>query len=343
MPLWTPIRIRAQGLRRIPICKAFLFLVCGLPLATSPAQNTATPGQVSPAPEHGIATLATELVRISKSLDKHASAQELAELGNSLPPEWTVVTPEGNFTISTRYLRGQLADGSKENAKTWADNLNNELGSYTLTPAPGDPNARDELNRILAGSQFAAVHPPTAWDLFRQRLAAWIERLLLRLFGGMASYPLGGQILFWIFVVLCVGFLALWVFRFVVGRDRFVALPPGRAATPARTWQEWVRAAREAANRGDFRKAVHSVYWAGITRMEDVGALPKDPAITPREYLRLVSDPPRDPGVTRVNYREPLSTLTVRLERIWYANRGAAPEDYLDALRQLEAMGCQLD
>ena len=341
MPLWTPIRISVREIRGIP-CRAFLLLVCSLPLAAAPPQNAVVPGQVSPAPEHGIATLATELGGLSKSLEKNPSKEELAELSNSLPAEWTVVTPEGNFTISTRYLRGQLADGSRENAKTWADNLNSELGSYPLTPAPTDGSARAELKHILARSEFAAVHPPTAWDLFRQRLSAWIARQLLRLLGGMERYPLGGQILFWVFVVLCVVFLALCVFRFVVRRDRFVALPPGRAA-PARTWQEWVRGAREAASRRDFREAVHSAYWAGVTRMEDVGALPKDPASTPREYLRLVKDPPRDPGVPRVNYREPLSALTVGLERIWYANRGAAPEDFLDALRQLEAMGCQLD
>ena len=142
MPLWTPIRLSARGLRRISAYKALLSFVCSLPLAAAPSQNSVTVvADLSPQ-ANGIATLATELGRISKSLEKNASTQELAELSNSLPPEWTVVTHQGNFTISTRYLRGQLTDGSKENAKTWTDNLNSELGSYPLTSALSDANAR---------------------------------------------------------------------------------------------------------------------------------------------------------------------------------------------------------
>ena len=42
-------------------------------------------------------------------------------------------------------------------------------------------------------------------------------------------------------------------------------------------------------------------------------------------------------------HREPLAALTARLEKVWYANRGARPEDYQDSLRQLEALGCPLE
>jgi len=32
-----------------------------------------------------------------------------------------------------------------------------------------------------------------------------------------------------------------------------------------------------------------------------------------------------------------------RLERVWYANRGAQADDFEDTLRQLKALGCQLE
>ena len=135
----------------------------------------------------------------------------------------------------------------------------------------------------------------------------------------------------------------MWLFRFMVSRDRIDSLPPGEIVASTRTWQEWVRAAREAANRNDFREAVHSAYWAGITRLEDNGVLPKDRTKTPREYLRLVSEPSPHELAPRPIYREPLAELTKHLERIWYANRGAGPDDFRDTLRQLEALGCPLE
>jgi hypothetical protein len=167
--------------------------------------------------------------------------------------------------------------------------------------------------------------------------------MLLRLFGEMAQYPIGGQVLFWAIVVLCVGFLALWVFRFTVSRDRIEALPPGHVVAPSRTWQEWIRVARMAASRNDFREAIHAAYWAGIARLEDTGMLPKDRTKTPREYLRLISQPARGELMPPAAYRQPLTVLTSRLERTWYGNRPASGDDFRDTLEQVEALGCQLE
>ena len=42
------------------------------------------------------------------------------------------------------------------------------------------------------------------------------------------------------------------------------------------------------------------------------------------------------------NRKEPLRILTSKMERSWYAGRGASAEDFQDSLRQLEALGCPL-
>ena len=289
-----------------------------------------------------------EQQRFSDTLSRKLSTQELAQLRDSLPPYWTVQTEDGPFEISTQEFKEQLGTGKSDGAKVWIDHLLQESRGYSqaATPSHSDPKeSRAELDRILADSEFAAVHPPSWWDLFHQRLSAWVERMLLKLFGGMARYPIGGQILFWVVVVAGVGFIAMWLFRFLSSRDRMAELEGSEIVSASRTWQEWIRLTREAAARGAFREAIHAGYWAGITRLEDAGIVPKDRTKTPREYLRLVTaaQASQVSGAKQPTYREPLADLTSRFERCWYANRGASRDDYQETLRHLEAMGCQLE
>jgi len=301
------------------------------------------PSDLPTSPSLTVSALSDELGRISASLRENAAPEKMAGLARTLPGQWTVSTNERSYTISTRYLRDQLSSGSEENANAWVSNLRSQLASYSSTASDNAGNARAELNQILGGPEFAAVRPPSAWDLFRQRVSAWFTRLLARLFRTMERYPIGGQILFWFLIVGCVGVIAMWVFRFMISRDRLESLPSGRIARPSRTWQEWIRIAREAAGRADFRDAIHSAYWAGITRLEDEGSLPKDHSKTPREYLGVLTEPAASDPTPRPNYRQPLSILTLQLERIWYGNRRAGADDFRDSLRQLEALGCTLE
>jgi len=330
---------------------ASAFLVCVLPLLLIPrcapaaeqGQSPSATSQDSTKTRYDIPPLVAELARISTLLEKKPAGRELDALRDSLPNQWTITTAGKDYVISTEFLRGQLNSDSTGSARTWVEHLKGQLESYSATRPSGASNARAELDGILGSPEFAAVHPPTRWDIFRQRVAAWLERLLMRLFSGMARYPIGGQILFWVFVVVCVGILALWVFRFMVSRDRIDALPPGHVVSPTRTWQEWIRVARLAASRNDFREAIHSAYWAGITRLEDTRILPKDRAKTPREYLRLISQPAPGAFLPPTAYRESLTVLTNRLERTWYGNRAASGDDFRDTLQQVEALGCQLE
>ena len=60
-------------------------------------------------------------------------------------------------------------------------------------------------------------------------------------------------------------------------------------ATPVgRDWRRWLREAKEAAGRGDYRAAIHAAYWAAMVRMEEMKTLPEDRSRTPRESLRLI-------------------------------------------------------
>jgi Domain of unknown function (DUF4129) len=325
------------------------WLLCILILSSRPISSPALPslqvddpGGNSASKTYDPASFRSELQRLAVTLRQEKSPRGTLALRNSLPQFWTVHTPERTYQISTEPLRDELGARSTEKAEAWIRGLEAEIGS-SLTGQENPAGARARLEHILARSEFVGVRPPSPLDLLRQRASAWLEKVLLKLFGSMARHPIGAEILFWVLVAAGVAVVASWVFRFLVARDNMNALPPASTVARSRTWQEWIRAARQAANRGDFREAVHSAYWAGIVRLEDVGAVPKDRTKTPREYLRFVTESEPVDQVSMSACREPLLVLTSRLERIWYANRGASLEDFRDSLLQLEALGCPLE
>ena len=320
-----------------PLAIFFLFLGGSVALGQAPTTPSSNPA-------FDPVFFVVEIRGMESSLKRKTSPEEIKAFRDSLPANWTVATPEKTYTISSQPLRDQLTPESRDKALAWLDRLAEEINKSSAVPAEKLTGARGELDRILAQSEFAAVRPPTGWDLFRQRLTAWLERMLGKLFVRMGRHPIAGELLFWVIVIGGVVSIALWLFRFLVSRDRLDSLQEAAIIFSTRTWQEWIRAAREAAGRGDFREAVHSAYWAGIVRLEDTGVVAKDRSKTPREYLRSVTDPkPGELASGPPIQREPLAALTSRFERVWYANRGASREDFQESLRQLEALGCHLE
>ena len=330
-------------MNRVLLCALFLLANGWSYVASGQTQSAGSVGVSSTSETYDAASFTAELHRLAGLLEKKPSTNEMAGLRDELPKRWTVSTPERTYSISTEPLRNQLTALSSAAAHEWVAHLAAEVEASSGGATESVAQARTELDGILARQEFRSVRPPNAWDLFRQRMAAWLERLLIRLFGSIGEHPIGGRIVFWLIMAAGVVCVALWLIRFLGSRDRMNSLASSRSIVAPRTWQEWIRMAREAANRGDFREAVHSAYWAGIVRLEDAGVVPRDRTRTPREYLRLVTEPSAGELAARPMHREPLAALTSRLERIWYANRGAGPEDFQDSLRQLEALGCQLD
>jgi Domain of unknown function (DUF4129) len=322
-----------------------LILVCtaGSQAAFNGKQGLASPHSNVTSVVYDATSFVVMLHRIAAVLPRNASSGEMTALRDSLPEVWTVSTAERTFSISTEPLRDELAAKSNTKAKVWVDHLAAEVESFAMAKAINTRETRAELDHILARPEFTGVRPPTPWELLRQRITAWLGRQLDRVFGAIGRHPIGGEILFWLIILAGVGGIALALIRFLANRDRMNALSKGESMVTARLWQEWIRSARQAANRGDFREAVHSAYWAGIVKLEDIGALPRDRTKTPREYLGLVAQEPATTLMPATPVREPLAALTSRLERVWYANRGAGPEDFRESLKQLEALGCRLE
>jgi hypothetical protein len=298
-------------------------------------------------------TLAVELQRIGKAIVKEKETPAgLAALRKSLPSGWEISTAERSYTLSAESLRSLLSDAQKEKnphksaakateAAEWTFDLASQINAYAGAKTNNGRSARPALERILSRREFGNVHGPTKWELFRQRINRWIGDLLLRFFQQVGRHPMGAKVLFWLIVIAVVLWMAVTLFRYWSRRTTLEELQAPDSVAFGRTWQEWVQAAREAATRGDFREAIHSAYWAGISYLEVSEVVRKDRTRTPREYMRLVSTSTQFVASGRKT-REALSALTMTLEQVWYGRRAASNQDFANAMQNVEALGCQL-
>jgi hypothetical protein len=192
---------------------------------------------------------------------------------------------------------------------------------------------RETMKQVLAGRDFRGLQEPMARDSALERFGAWLNRILEGLQRIHAHSAWLGRVAVWGFIlIVCVGLV--WGLLQLERRWRIRLVPeidsPRTGAASERDWRLYVEDARLAAAAGEWRQAIHFVYWASISRLESKRLWPADRARTPREYLSLVaSDDPRKAGLAR---------LTGSFERTWYGGRAAAEGDYLRAERLAEEL-----
>ncbi len=198
--------------------------------------------------------------------------------------------------------------------------------AQTHVPAeavPAHALARSAMKQVLAGRDFRNLGQPTVRDSLMEKLGGWINHLFARAAQLRAQSAWVGRLLVWGFIAV-VSVLLVWGLLQMERRWRVRLVPEERGPVPgapsARNWQLWLEDARRAAAAGQWREAIHFVYWASISRLEARRLWPADRARTPREYLALVGpDDPRKAG---------LATLTGSFERTWYGGRAAGESDY---------------
>ena len=289
-------------------------------------------------------SLAKELRRLKGTLEDIQTAIDL-------PPAWQVETPERNFSISSEPLRQLLVNQgdpteralNKKKAAAWLDHLAEVLEGAGSASADSRLQEHAKLTQILARPEFAGNAPPTQWDLLQQRILTWIRDILNEIFSFAAQHPSGSQILFWVIASGAVVIIGAWLLRLWTRSNRTLSLTASEAIGRVRSWEEWLRASQTAADRGDPREAIRLAYWAGIVRLQELHALPVNASRTPRENLRLLSEPKPGGAMASPVLQESLSGLTSGLERFWYAKRSAGPDDFHESLRHLEALGCKVD
>jgi hypothetical protein len=202
-----------------------------------------------------------------------------------------------------------------------------DAASATQPAAPANYTPqRSAMKQILAGRDFRYLEPPTARDSMLEKLGQWLNRFWASAAKLQVHAAWVGRAIVWGFILaVCVGLV--WGLMQLERRWRIRLVPdtdgPAAGAASARDWQLWLKDARQCAANGQWREAVHFVYWASISRLESKRLWPADRARTPREYLALVAaEDPRRAG---------LATLTGNFERTWYGGRAAAESDYLKA------------
>ena len=274
-----------------------------LPCLASPQKPGPTAVQSTAAEDP--AAFAAELRALeAKLLGGNGTANEILALRRRLPASWIVETPERRYEISSAPLRDLLDRAGRddahkkeilEQAGMWAENAATQAEGYVASESAAssssDATARAKLEQILKRREFSPAGPPSALDQLRQKIGQWVLRMFEKLFGSMARHPIGSKLLFWLIIFGVVCWLVTMLVRFWTGRGRNIALQPVGTIAAHRSWQEWIRGAQDAAARGEFREAIHLLYWAGITRLEDLSILTVDHTRTPREQLRLLSNP----------------------------------------------------
>jgi hypothetical protein len=201
-----------------------------------------------------------------------------------------------------------------------------KLAAGQAAVAAGHAQERATMKQVLAGRDFRNLEPATARDSVLERLGAWLNGLLQGVRKLQIHAAWVGRLIVWGFILaVCVGLV--WGLLQLERRMRIRLVPesdgPAAGAASARDWQLWLKDARAAAAAGEWREAIHFVYWAAISRLESKRLWPADRARTPREYLALVAaDDPRRTG---------LATLTGSFEWTWYGGRAAVEGDYRKA------------
>ena len=227
-------------------------------------------------------------------------------------------------------------------ARDYLDALAAETASLSGQPPANRESSRTKLGAILGKPEYSHARSQSLWDKVRTRINEFLLRALERILGRVGSPETLGYGLLWIAICVAAILIARWMFNRWFRIARMEELAVQAAAVPSRSWQEWVFAAREAGGRGDYRMAVHCAYWAGVARLQDVGAFSADRAKTPREYLRALAKSRLVHPESLAARQRALSTLTLRLEKSWYGFQAATETDFRDSLVQLETLGCHL-
>jgi hypothetical protein len=186
-------------------------------------------------------------------------------------------------------------------------------------------HARDVADRVLRGPDFQRDTPSSWWDRSKERLTRMLGRFFSRVGRYAHAAPWLAKTLEW----LCFGGAALGLLLFILRELRRQRLNVSLAgeSTAAIAWtreaDDWSSRADAFAKEGQWRDAVHCLYWAAIVLLEGRRAWKHNPTRTPREYVRLLrAGSPQHAG---------LRGLTQIFERSWYGQREATDAEYADA------------
>jgi Domain of unknown function (DUF4129) len=293
----------------------------------------------------GKSAVELDLPAYKAELDRCAEAlqhpEEIPPLRKSLPRTWIVRAGQSQMEVSTQWLSAGLRHVEESPAKSKSAMREVQLRLSAMRNAVAEledasteanyEQAHAQLEQILQRREFSGASGPSQAQILAARLMRWIVERLVWLFTRLHLGGKAGNFLAWSVILFAFLVLAYWVWLTLARVLRTPGLPVSRSA-PSDDSRLWVNDALAAAERGDYREAVHCAYWAAIVRLEGLGLLKRDRARTPRESLSLLEPYPKEQKLLR--------DFTRHFELIWYGYRPASLEDWSGARSHLEKMGC---
>lgn len=289
--------------------------------------------------ELGLAAYKAELSRCAESIRQ---GENVAQLRDSLPGAWVIHTDQARIVVSTDWLTSQLLQAEHDPAKSQVLLRGVQRRLAAMHGAATDlegrssevnvESARPRLESILRRREFSRANGPSDAELLLARISRWIAERLFRLLSRLHIGRTAGNVVTWTIVALAFALLCYWVWQNVSRSLRNAAPSVLQGTGAANESRQWARDAFSAAERGDYREAVHCAYWATIVHLEGLGLLKRDYARTPRESLRLLEPHPKEWRL--------LGDFTRHFELIWYGYRPASPDDWTNARMHLEEIGC---
>ncbi len=325
--------VRARTLAVVGLLLAAQF-AWAAPQGQSPANAAASPAEYGAALRQA-AALARACSAASQACDAaRAPGDLLVQSGSSEP---------SSYTLRLDWLRAALtqAHGAVPESRTRlmteaSGRIDQELVFLDARPAP-NTKARTQANTILSRREFRSVSEgPAWWQLMLARFWAWLDRLLFTAAAASAHRPWIGITVEWALLAGALAGLLAYVFR-ALRRERGSSAGgwKPRFAEAGNLEADWAALAEAAAAAGDWRTAVHALYWATIGSLAASGRWrrrgPDTETRTPREYLRLLE--PASPQ------RGSLAAFTALLERVWYSRLDAGERDYQRARELADALG----
>ncbi len=321
-----------MGLRRI-LAVLVRVTLCGSLWAACAAQTEPV--------QTGIVTLhdyMAELGRLGsaiKALDQ--KKPDVTDLLKQIPSVWRVQTSQQTFEVSTEWLRSDLIelrdDPDEEDQDSIVErlkSLRSEAATFEDTP-PDSSRKRAQLNGILAAEEFHNIHGPTWLERLKQRVEEFLIHLLGRTLAS-SVIPAIGNVTVYGLIVVAVLLLAYWMYRSIRNGAELETILRHPLPVSSKEWTLWMAEARAAADRGNWRDAIHLGYWCGVSFLEAQGLWRPDYARTPREYLRLLP--------SSSEHHPTLVALTRSFEVIWYGKKEADADAFSQTLAQLEKLGC---
>jgi hypothetical protein len=249
-----------------------------------------------------------------------------------------IVSPGDSYEVRWQWLRKLLDDARNPKLTDRAKLLDQASArldeELTATNAPADPPplfapARHAADSILARPEFRVVGSESWLDRKIAEALSWLGRLFTATADFGHHSPWLAPLIEWTFVTLSLVLVIVWVVRTM--RSEQLDITRG-GLVPLADWQkesaEWADLARIEADAGNWRDAIHCLYWASIVVLESRRLWRRDFARTPREYVVLLErNSPQQAA---------LRQLTGIFERIWYGLRTAARDDYDQALALFE-------